>query len=69
MESFIVVSVCCGIAGTVLWVAMLIDCLRHESSEGNTKIVCALVIVLTHWIGGLLYLAIRRPARIRAAGR
>ena len=57
------------LAGTVLWIWALVDCLRNEPSQGNDKIVWALVIVLTHWLGGLLYLIVRRPKRIRELGR
>ncbi|MGJ8638950.1 MAG: PLD nuclease N-terminal domain-containing protein [Opitutaceae bacterium] len=54
-----------GLAAMVLWVWMLIDCLQNESSEGNDKLTWVLVIVLTHWIGALIYLFVRRPQRIR----
>ena len=27
----------CGVGGTVLWIWMLVDCLKHESSQGNTN--------------------------------
>ena len=52
-----------GIAGTALWVWMLVDCAVHEPSEGNDKIVWILVIALTNWIGALIYLIVRRPKR------
>jgi Phospholipase_D-nuclease N-terminal len=57
------------IGGTVLWIWALVDCLRNEPSQGNDKIIWTLVIVLTHWVGGLLYLIIRRPKRIQELGR
>ena len=47
----------------VLWLVVLIDCIKNEPSEGNDKIVWVLVIVLTHWIGALIYLSVRKPQR------
>ena len=58
-----------GVVGTVLWIWMIIDCATNEPSEGNDKIIWILVIVLTHWIGALIYLLVRRPQRIRQFGR
>ena len=58
-----------GIAFFVLWIWMIIDCVTKEPSEGNDKIVWLLVIVLLNWLGALLYLFVRRPARIRQYGR
>ena len=58
-----------GLGGTVLWIWMLIDCATKESSEGNDKLIWILVIVLTHLLGALIYLLVRRPQRIRELGR
>ena len=58
-----------GIGGTILWLWMLIDCLKNEAGEGNTKIVWTIVIVLTHWVGALIYLLARRQERIRELGK
>lgn len=55
------------VASTALWIWMLVDCATKESSTGNDKLVWILVIVLTHWIGALIYLLVRRPERIRQA--
>ena len=60
---------CFGLLGTILWIWMLIDCLTNEPSEGNDKLVWALVIIFTHWIGALIYLLVRRPQRKAALGR
>ena len=57
-----------AVGGTILWIAALVSCLKNESAEGNTKIIWALVIILTHFIGGLLYFLVRRPQRIRELG-
>ena len=52
-----------GLGLFVLWLLVLIDCIKNEPSEGNDKIVWVLVIVLTHWIGALIYLLVRKPQR------
>lgn len=62
-------SLIIGLGGTVLWIWMLVDCLMHESDEGNNKIVWALVLIFTHALGALLYLIFRRPVRLRELGQ
>ena len=57
-----------GIGGTVLWIWMIVDCATKEPSEGNDKLVWILIIVLTHWVGALIYLIARRPKRIQQYG-
>ncbi len=66
---FVLFGASVGIAGTVLWIWMLIEVLTRETEEGNTRLVWVLVIVLTGWIGGLIYLFVRRPERIKKLGR
>jgi hypothetical protein len=58
-----------GVAGTVLWIWMLIDCATNEPSEGTDKLVWILVILFTHLLGALIYLLVRRPERRRMYGR
>ncbi len=58
-----------GIGAFILWLWMLIDCATKEPSDGNDKIIWILVIVLTHWIGALIYLIFRRPERMRVHGQ
>ena len=58
-----------GIAGSVFWIWALVDCATKEPNEGNTKVVWILIIVLTHFIGSVLYVLIRRPDRVRQFGR
>lgn len=48
---------------------MLIDCLTKEPSEGNDKIVWALVIFALNALGALLYFFVRRPKRKAQYGR
>jgi hypothetical protein len=57
-----------AIGGTVFWVIMIIECATKESSQGNTKLIWILIIVLTHWIGALIYYFVRRPQRIAELG-
>ena len=52
-----------------LWIWMLIDCIKNESTEGNERIVWVVVIAVTHWIGALIYLIVRRPKRKADLGR
>jgi hypothetical protein len=53
----------------VLWIWTLIDCIKNESTEGNERIVWVVVIAVTHWIGALIYLVVRRPQRKTILGR
>ncbi|MEZ0295022.1 MAG: PLD nuclease N-terminal domain-containing protein [Candidatus Methylacidiphilales bacterium] len=57
------------IGGSIFWMWMLIDCAMKEPSEGNDKLIWILVIILTHFVGGILYYFIRRPERIKLYGR
>ncbi len=66
---FILIFFGCGILGTIFWIWMLVDCATNEPSEGNDKIVWILIIALTHLLGALLYLFIRRPQRITLTGK
>lgn len=52
-----------GIVGSILWLWMLIDCLVHEPSEGNDKLIWVLVIIFTHFVGALIYFFVQRPKR------
>ena len=55
--------------GFLFWLWMLIECLTKESSQGNDKLIWALVIIfLVPLIGALLYYFVRRPQRIRQSG-
>jgi hypothetical protein len=56
-----------GVLGTIFWIWMLVDCATREPST-NDKIVWVLIIALTHWVGALIYLLVRRPRRIAEIG-
>jgi len=58
-----------GLATTVFWIWMLVDCLTKESSEGNDKLVWAAVIFFLHLLGAVLYYFVRRPKRIEELGQ
>jgi uncharacterized membrane protein len=58
-----------GIAGTVLWIWMLVECLTKEADEHNNRLIWTLVIVFTHAIGAIIYLVVRRPQRIKELGK
>jgi hypothetical protein len=47
---------------------MLVDCATRESSQGNDKIVWAIIILLTHWLGAAVYFFVRRPRRMAQLG-
>jgi len=57
-----------GLGSTVLWIWMLVDCAMKEPAEGNDKVIWILIILLSHFLGALLYLLVRRPQRIRQFG-
>ena len=58
-----------GLAGTIFWIWMIVDCASNEPSEGNEKLIWILIIVLTHLVGALIYLLVRRPQRIEQFGK
>jgi hypothetical protein len=66
---FCLVAGTVGLAGLALWIWMLVEVLTRETDEGNNRLIWALVIVFTHWIGALIYLLVRRQERIRKLGR
>ena len=55
-----------GLALTVFWIWMLVDCLT-SAMPTNEKILWAVVIVLTHALGALIYFFVKRGNRHRAA--
>jgi hypothetical protein len=57
-----------AILGSIFWIWMIVDCVRNEPAESNDKIVWILVILLTHFIGALIYFFARRQPRRRATG-
>lgn len=51
-----------GIAGTIFWIFMLIDCIKRDSLADN-KIIWILVLVFTNMLGAIIYFfVIKHPA-------
>lgn len=57
------------VAVAIFWIWVLVDCVRNESDDGNKRVVWAVVIAVTHGIGALIYLIVRRPRRKAVLGR
>jgi len=53
----------CGLLFFMFWIAMLVDCVKHETSD---RIGWILVLVLLGVIGAPLYFFVRRLPRRRA---
>jgi hypothetical protein len=67
---FLVIGVV-SIAGLVLWIWALVDCVQVPDDsmyQSGNKLVWVLIIVFLNWIGALLYLVIGRPRRQRPSG-
>jgi len=58
-----------SLAGTALWIWMLVEVLTRETDADNNRLVWLLVVLLASWVGALVYLLARRPARIRNLGK
>ena len=67
-EVFFLLIALIGLAASVFWVWMIIDCATKEPAEGNDKLVWILIIVFTHWVGSPIYYFIRRPQSIAQFG-
>lgn len=50
------------------WLWMFIECLVKEPSDGNDKLLWALVIFFGNFLGAVLYFLIRRNERIDRYG-
>jgi hypothetical protein len=55
-----VFAVILGIAGLIFWIWALVDAIRNPSLSDNERIVWVVVIVLTSWLGALIYLIMGR---------
>ena len=56
------IAIC--LSAVAFWIWMLVDCIRHESSEGNDKIVWVIVIVATKLLGTIVYYFVRHQKRM-----
>ena len=53
-----------GIAVTVFWVWMLVDCIQNEPNHpDNQLVIWLLVILLASWVGALIYYFVRKKGR------
>ena len=52
-----------GLLSFVFWIWMLIDSIKNENISSNEKVAWVLAIVLTHWLGALIYFFAGRPRR------
>ena len=55
--------------GTIFWIWMIVDCAIKEPAKKIDKQFWILCIVMTHMVGALVYLLVRRPKRIEQFGR
>ena len=62
---FWIVFAVVGLAGSVFWVWMLVDCLTRRSLQGNDKLIWVIVIVFGHFLGALVYFFVGRSANRR----
>lgn len=53
---------------TVFWIWMLIDCATNANLDGTQKLIWVVIILFLHFLGGILYFAIARGSRPKAAG-
>ena len=49
-----------SLALTAFWIWMLVDALTNKSLKDNDKLIWVLVVVLTHFIGALIYFFVGR---------
>jgi thiol:disulfide interchange protein len=55
-----------GLLAFAFWIWMIVDCAKHET-EGTTKIVWLLIIILAGIIGAPLYFFVRKAPRQKHA--
>ena len=56
------------IASGIIWLWMLVDCLRQKSTD-ESKILWAAIIILGSWIGALLYYFIIKRKTLEGKSR
>lgn len=52
-----------GLFAFAFWLWNIIDCLKHETSEGNQKLIWILIMFFLSWIGAVIHFFFRRPRR------
>ena len=54
------------VIGFILWILMLIDCLKREFPHENDKVMWILVLVLANWLGAVIYyFMVKRQDRVK----
>ncbi len=66
MHGMIVIMMLIGVAAVVFWVWTLIDCLTNKQLTETQKAIWAVVILLTGWIGSLIYFFAGRTQKVYA---
>ena len=52
-----------GLATLALWIWMLVEVLTRETDEGSNRLIWALIIIFTHWIGAVSYTHLTLPTK------
>ena len=52
------ISVLLSLVAVVFWVWALIDAIKNPRLNDNERLIWIIVIVLTNWIGALIYLIV-----------
>ena len=58
--AMVLLALLIGVAALVFWIWALIDAIRNPSLNDTERIVWVLVIVLTSWLGALIYYLVGR---------
>ncbi len=57
------------IIGSIFWAWTLFECVTKEPADNNDKIAWLLFIIFVPLFGALVYYFVRRPERVKAAGK
>lgn len=52
-----------GLLATAFWIWMIVHVIQNQGLNENEKLLWVLVIVLTHFIGAVVYFFIGRPKK------
>ncbi len=51
-----IISLILSALAIILWIFMLIDAIKRDFGSKSSKIVWIILLILTNWIGALIYL-------------
>lgn len=54
------VMIILGLAALALWIWALVDAIKNRALSDTERIIWVLVILLTNWLGAVLYLLVGR---------